>query len=66
MQTAVTYWAVDNKSSSKLLKSHHSSVGRLLLLSSWERGCRRGRREKGTQREMKSYCTYSIPCMDVY
>ena len=36
MQTAVTYWAVDSKSWSELLKSCHSRVGKHLLLLPWE------------------------------
>lgn len=47
MQTAVTYWAVDNKSWSKLLKSCHSSVGRRLLLSSWEGAWQEGEAGEG-------------------
>lgn len=53
MQTAATYWAVDNKSWSKLLNSRQSGVGGLLSLSSsegvWEEG------EKGEGRDEKSY-----------
>lgn len=36
MQTAVTDWAVDNKSWSTLLKSRPGAAGRLVRLSSWE------------------------------
>lgn len=51
MQTAVTYWAVDNKSWSKLLNSRQSCVGGLLSLSSWEGVWEEG--EKGEGREEK-------------
>ena len=58
MQTAVTYWAVDSKSWSELLK---------VAIAVWESICysflgrgldRKGRREKGSQGEMKSYLLF--------
>ena len=47
MQTAVTYWAVDSKSRSELLKSCHSRVGRHLLLPPWKGGWQEGEKGEG-------------------
>lgn len=66
MQTAVTYWAVDNKSWSKLLNSRARAAWEGFCCSLLGRGLgRRGRREKGTQGETKSYWAHSIPYIDV-
>ena len=67
MQTAVTDWAVDNKSWSKLLKKSRGWCGEGSCCSLPGRGVgRMGRREEGGPRdERESYPAYSVPHSDV-